>query len=300
MRIAILGAGAVGSYYGALLARSGHEVELLARGEHGDAVAAGGLQVRTPQEEFRVRPEATEDPERLRPADLAVVAVKSYSLPEIAPAARRLAAGGADVLPLLNGVDAAGVLARNGVPPERILGGVTAISVSRPAPGCVVRHSPFQTVILGELGGGLSPRAERAAGAFAGTGVDARASADVRLDLWRKLVLLSTLSAACGLARAPIGRVRSTAHGRGLLERAVREAGAVARASGVRLPEEEDAKILGFILGLPEDLKPSLLLDLERGRPTEIDVLSADVSRRGRSLGLDTPVHDTATAAIAL
>ena len=209
MRIAILGAGAVGSYYGALLARAGHEVELLARGDNRKAIATEGLQVRTPEEEFRVRPAVTGDPEGLQPADLAIVAVKSYSLPEIAKAARRVAAAGADLLPLLNGVDAAGELVRCGVPPERVLGGITAISVSRPAPGCVLRHSPFQTVIVGELQGGLSLRAERAAGAFAGAGVDAWASPDVRLDLWRKFIFLSTLSAACGLARgAAVGDPR--------------------------------------------------------------------------------------------
>jgi 2-dehydropantoate 2-reductase len=300
MRIAILGAGAIGSYYGALLLRAGHDVELLARGEHRKAVAEAGLTVRTPEEEFIVRPATTDDPERLRPAELVLVAVKSYSLPEIAPAARRMAEAGGDLLPLLNGVVAADELIESGAPPDRVLGGVTAVSVSRPGPGRVVRHSPFQTVIVGELGGGLSSRVEAVAEAFAGAGVDGRASSDIRVDLWRKFIFLSTLSAACGLARAPLGRLRATEHGRRLLERAVGEAAAVARGSGARLASDEEAKILESIHRLPQDLKPSLLLDLERGGPTEVDVLSGEVSRRGRALGLDTPVHDTATAAIAL
>jgi 2-dehydropantoate 2-reductase len=300
MRIAILGAGAVGSYYGALLARAGHEVELFARGDHRKAIDEAGLRVQTPEEAFTVRPSATDDPERLGPAELAVVAVKSYSLPEIAPAARRLASGGAMVLPLLNGISAPDELIRSGISAKQVLGGTTAISVSRPGPGIVVRHSPFQTMVVGELEGGLSARAEEVASMFAAVGVDARASLDVRVDLWRKLIMLSTLTAACGLARAPIGRVRSTTHGRALLERAVREAGSVARASGIPLPAGEDARILDVILRLPPTMKPSLLLDLERGGPTEVDVLSAEVSRRGRALGIDTPVHDTATAAMAL
>jgi 2-dehydropantoate 2-reductase len=300
MRIAILGAGAVGSYYGALLARAGNQVEMLARGEHGKAIAEAGLQVQTPEEEFTVRPAVTDDPERLAPAELAVVAVKSYSLPEVAPAARRLAAGGAVVLPLLNGVSAADELIGSGVPAKQVLGGTTAISVSRPFPGRVVRHSPFQTMVVGELEGGLSPRAEEVASILAAAGVDARARVDVRGVVMGQLIMLSTLTAACGLARAPIGRVRSTTHGRALLERAVREAGSVARASGIPLPAGEDARILDVILRLPPAMKPSLLLDLERGGPTEVDVLSAEVSRRGRALGIDTPIHDTATAAMAL
>ncbi|MFL6203448.1 MAG: ketopantoate reductase family protein [Thermoanaerobaculia bacterium] len=302
MRIAILGAGGVGSYYGGALARAGHSVSMLARGEHLDALRERGLEVRTPEGTWTVPVRAAGDAAELGPADLAIVAVKSYSLEEIAPAARLLADGGADVLPLLNGVEAADRLVRNGVPDERVLGGLTEISAARVGPGIVERRSPFQRVVVGERAGGLSARAERIAAAFRETGVDARASADITADLWRKLAFIATMAAACGLSRGPVGPIRDKPLGRAVLERAVREVLAVGRGLGVglgvSLGEEDAARILGFIDTLGPTLKPSFLLDLEAGRPTEIHDLCGAVSRLGRQAGVETPVHDVATAVL--
>jgi 2-dehydropantoate 2-reductase len=299
MRIAILGAGGVGGYYGGLLARAGQEVAMLARGAHLAALRARGLEVRTPEGTFTVRAEASGDPRELGVAELAVVAVKSYSLAEIAPAAKILAERGAIVLPLLNGVDAAERLVAAGVPDERVLGGLTEISAVRVGPGIVARRSAFQRVVVGERAGGLSERAERIAATFREAGVDARASADITADLWRKLAFIATMAAACGLSRAPIGPVRNAPMGRLLIERALREVLAVARARGVALTGNEETEILRFVESLPDAMKPSLLLDLESGGRTEIDDLSGAVSRLGREAGVETPMHDVAVAALS-
>jgi len=298
MRIAILGAGGVGAYYGGMLARAGHSVSMLARGEHLDALCERGLEVRTPEGTWTVPVRAAGDPADLGPADLAVVAVKNYSLEEIAPAARLLAEQGADVLPLLNGVEAADRLVRSGVPDERVLGGIAEISAARVGPGAVERRSPFQRVVVGERTSGISPRAERIAAAFREAGVEARASADITADLWRKLAFISTMAAACGLSRGPVGPIRDKPLGRAVLERAVREVLAVGRALGVSLGEEDAARIFGFVDSLGPTIKPSFLLDLEAGRPMEIDDLCGAVSRLGRQAGVDTPVHDVATAVL--
>ncbi len=298
MRIAILGAGAIGSYYGGALARAGHGVVLLARGEHLSALKGRGLTVRTPGESFAVKVEATDDPTRLGAPDLAVVAVKTFSLAEIAPAARLLAGQGATVLPLLNGVTAADRLVEAGVPKGRVLGGLTSLSVARIAPGVVELRSPFRKVTVGELAGGLSDRAERIASAFRDAGAEVTVSADIVADLWRKLAFIASMAAACGLARTPVGPVRRAPMGRLLFERAVSEVCAVARARGVALPADEEAKTLGFIESRGEEMKPSFLLDLESGGPTELDDLCGAVSRLGREGGVPTPVHDTATAAL--
>jgi len=306
MRIAILGAGGVGGYYGGALARAGHEVSMLARGAHLDALRAGGLEVRTPEGTYTVGVEAAGDPEAMGAVELAVVAVKTYSLPEIVPAARLLAERGAAVLPLLNGVDAADRLVEGGVPGAQVLGGLAEISAARVGPGVVERRSPFQRIVVGEREGGISEgaegagRAERIAAVFRESGVEARVSADITLDLWRKLAFISSMAAACGLARSPIGPVRRAPLGRLLIERAVREVGEVARARGVALTGDDEAKILAFADGLPDPMKPSLLLDLESGGPTEIGDLSGAVSRLGRLAGVDTPVHDVATAALSV
>lgn len=298
MKIAILGAGGVGAYYGGALARAGHSVSMLARGAHLDALREKGLEVRTPEGTWTVQVGAAGEAAELGPADLAIVAVKSYSLEEIAPAARLLAETGADVLPLLNGVQAADRLVRSGVPDERVLGGIAEISAARIGPGVVERRSTFQRVVVGERPRGLSERAGRIVAAFDGTDVEARASADITADLWRKLAFIATMAAGCGLARGPVATIRDKPLGRQVLERGVREALAVGRALGVSLGEEDAAYILGFVEALGPTLKPSFLLDLEAGRPTEIDDLSGAISRLGRQTGVETPVHDVATAVL--
>src|SRR5690348_15497658 len=151
MKVAIIGVGGVGGYYGGLLARSGCDVHLLARGAHLDALRTRGLDIRTPETTWTASVNATDDPAALAgafgPGDLAVVAVKAYSLAEVVPAMRLLAERGATVLPLLNGVDAASRLVDLGVAPERLLGGVTYISAARVGPGLIERRSPFQRVL---------------------------------------------------------------------------------------------------------------------------------------------------------
>jgi len=273
---------------------------MLARGEHLRALRArGGIEVGTPEGSFVAPVSASDDAAALVGAELAIVAVKTYSLDEITPAARLLAEAGADVLPLLNGVEAADRLAAGGVPREKILGGLAEVSAARAGPGRVVRKSAFQRVALGELAGGVSPRAERIAAVLREGGIDARVSSDIAADLWRKLAFISAMAAACGLSRAPIGRVREAPLGHLLLERAVKEALSVALARGVPLELDADAaKILAFVDALAAPLEPSLLLDLRAGGPTELDDLCGAVSRLGRLAGVETPVQDTATAAL--
>lgn len=299
MKVAIVGAGGVGGYFGGAMARAGHEVVLLARGEHRDLIRSRGLEVREPEGAWTVQVGATDDPAELSPADLALVAVKSYSLAEVAPIVRRLAEGGSEVLPLLNGVEAFESLAALGVPPDRMLAGLTVISVEKTAPGVITRKSPFRSVVLGERGGGSSERAKRVAALFRETGADARVSEDIAVDLWRKFLFLTTLAAACGLARTSIGPVRDAPQGGLLLQRAAREIAAVARARGVALPAGEEEQVLERMAALPAGMKPSFLLDLERGGPNELDVLSGAVSRFGRESGVPTPIHDTAVAAFS-
>jgi 2-dehydropantoate 2-reductase len=299
MKLVVLGSGAVGAYYGGLLARAGHEVTCFARGANLAAIAARGLEIRTPQGTFQARVTATDRAESLAPADVAILAVKGYSLPEIAPVVAQCAARGATIVPLLNGVETTERLAQLGVPAPALVGGVTTISAVRVAPGVVERRSPFQIVVVGELDGRLSERVRAIAGAFHDAGVDARASESIQVELWQKFVFLAALAASCGLARSPVGPLRADRLGRRLLERAVDEIVAVARARGIPLPEGEAARVMGVIDGLPPGMKPSFLLDLEAGGQTELDILSGAVSRFAEQAGIAAPIHDTATAALS-
>jgi 2-dehydropantoate 2-reductase len=303
VKFAILGAGGVGGYYGGLLAKNSHEVCVLARTSNLAALRERGLEVRTPEGSFTVPVKASDNAKDFSEVDCALVAVKNYSLAEIAPAATFLANQGALIVPLLNGVEVADQLVANGVPQAQLVGGLTAISVVRVSPGVFERRSPFQRVVLGELGPSQPERKQRIEAivhAFQEAGVDASVSQDMTADLWRKFAFIASMAAACGLSRTPIGPLRATKLGHLLIERAVREVISVARARKVALADDEAERTMKIIDGLPEAMKPSLLIDLEAGRPTEIDDLSGAVSRLGRVCGVETPVHDTAAAAIGV
>jgi 2-dehydropantoate 2-reductase len=303
MKIAVLGAGGIGGYYGGLLARTGHEVCVLARTSNLSALKEHGLEIRTPAETFTVRVRASDDVKDFGAVDCALVAVKNYSLAEIAPAAAFLARQGALIVPLLNGVEVVDQLVAHSVPHEQLVGGLTAISVVRTAPGVFERRSPFQRVVLGELEQSQPERKQRIDAivqAFKEAGVEASVSTDITADLWRKFAFIASMAAACGLSRSAIGPLRATKLGHLLIERAVREVVNVARARKVALADDEAERTVKTIDGLPEAMKPSLLIDLEAGRPTEIEDLSGAVARLGRASGVETPVHDTAAAAIGV
>jgi 2-dehydropantoate 2-reductase len=301
MRVAILGAGGVGGYYGGLLARAGNPVAMLARpGPHLDALRARGIEVHSPNETFTAAVTASDDVHELGEIELAILAVKSYSLANIAPNVRVLAESGAIILPLLNGVEVNARLAAAGVPEAQVLGGLSRISAARIAPGVIERRSPFQQVVVGELAGGVSPRVERIVELFTAAGVEGtRGSEHIRVDLWRKFAFIATMAAACGLARSPVGPVRETPLGHLLIERSVGEVVAVGRAQGVALGAGEEQQVVAVIDSMPYPMRPSFLNDFEAGGPTELDDLCGAVSRLGRRGGVATPIHDTATAALS-
>jgi 2-dehydropantoate 2-reductase len=226
--------------------------------------------------------------------------VKSYSLMDIAPVALALAQGGAAILPLLNGVEAADDLQRAGVPRDMLLGGQTNVSAFKAEPGVIQRALWKERVVLGELDGVLSARVMALVEALRSGGIEAIATTNIHVELWRKFNMLCAMAAACGMSRSDVGGIRDTELGHLLIERAVAEIAAVGRARGVAIPESQEADIMRGIESLPGSMKPSFLLDVERGGPTELNVLSGAVSRFGRATGIPTPVHDTAAAVLAV
>ena len=291
MRIAVIGAGAVGSYIAALFARHSEDVRLFARGAHLAAVRRDGLFVRTPSESYRVAVDATDDPKALVGSDYAVVTVKGYHLGDIAPVLRLLATNGTTIVPLLNGVDIADRMAQFGVPRAQIVEGLITVSVVRTAPGVVECRTPFQRMTIGEANGEISARVVALATALDQAGLTTTTSREIRLDLWRKFAFLASMAAACGLHRAPIGEVLSTAAGRDLLIAALSEIIAVGSATGVVWAREDEARARAALESVPPSMKPSFLVDIENHRPTEVDTLSGTIVRLGREHGVETPVH---------
>lgn len=291
MPVSVIGGGGVGSYIAGLLARHGDEARLLTRGDHLDAIRRDGLSVRTATESFRVPIDATDDPEALVGSEYALLTVKGYHLAEITPVIRLLAAHGTAIVPLLNGVDIADRLVGLGVPREQIIEGLIAVSVVRTMPGVVECRSPFQRATIGESNGEISKRAVALGTTLDQAGLATRVSPDIRLDLWRKFAFLAPLAAACFLCRGSIGEVLTEPHGRELLKGALREVIMVGRAMSVGWAADDESKTRDALVSLPAATKPSFLVDVENGRPTEVDTLSGTVVRLGREHDIQTPVH---------
>ena len=300
MKIGIAGAGGIGSYYAGLLTRAGNSVRLVARGDHLAAIEARGLEVRTPTETFVTRPQASPDAAQLAGCEYVLVAVKGYSLGEVAPALQAAAESGAVIVPLLNGIDVADRLVALGVPRASIVGGLVAASLVRSAPGVVERRSPFDRVVLGELDRVSRDRTPRFVDTLTAAGVSAQLSDDMRLDLWRKFAFIVPMTVACGMARQAVGAVLATEDGRARVTGALHEIVEVSRAVGANLDDADEAWIRDQLFALPPAMRPSFLQDLERGGPTEVDLLAGTVCRLGRESGVSTPIHDEAAAAFAL
>ena len=298
LKIAVMGAGAVGGYYGARLAAAGSDVSFIARGAHLDAIRKNGLRVVSPLGDVTIDPaKATDDPGEVGPVDIVLLMVKLY---DVAPAAKQIApmlGANTGVVALQNGVEAPDILADT-IGRERVMGGSIYIPAKIEEPGVIVHGGGFAKAVFGELKGGTSDRAEALLRAFQDAGVDSEITEDVESTLWTKFVLLSAVSATHAITRGPAGPVLQDPDMREMFIAAMRETEAVARARGVHLDADIVAQQLKLADDFPPDAKASLLQDLEAGKRLEVGYLSGTVSRLGAELGVPTPVHSTIYAAL--
>ncbi|HWQ28199.1 MAG TPA: 2-dehydropantoate 2-reductase [Dehalococcoidia bacterium] len=297
MRIAIVGAGGVGGYFGAVLARAGHDVIFVARGETLAALRSRPLLVRDVTGDFEVRVPATDDPRSAGPVDLVVLAVKTYDLDEAALAAKPLVGPDTGVLAVQNGVEH-GERVATAFGREAALPGATFVVAHREAPGVIRRTDPAQRVEFAPLAPEGRARAERAAEALRSAGVDARIVDDLPTVLWRKLALVDVTSTLGCLTRAPLGVWLSEPESRDLMRRAAREVETVAVALGLPLAGAAD-QVMATLERVEPTLEPSMLVDLRNGRPLEIDAIQGAVVRYGRERGVATPVNELTYAALA-
>lgn len=291
MKIAVYGAGGVGGYYGAVLARAGHEVALIARGAHLAAIQRSGLRVRSPDDDFVARPAlATSDPAEAGPVDAVIVTVKSLDLPQAAERARPLLGEDTFVLPLLNGVDAHEVLAV-AVGRRRVGKGATRIIGHVSAPGEISVGKLQPHVAMAEWDGQASARTHALVSALRAAGVEAEVPPDIDAALWQKFVLVCPMGGLCAACRQPVGVVRSTPESRELLRRAMEEIVALAVARGVGLSDEAVTEGMAFADSVPANAVPSLHRDIAAGWPSELDAWSGAVVRMASEAGVPTPVH---------
>lgn len=292
MHVVIMGTGGVGGIVGARLVQQGTRVSFVARGRHKDALQAGGLHLRSPHGDVHL-PEVTvtDDPATLDPADVVVVGVKLYDVADAARLITPVLRPDTVVVPLLNGVDAPRVL-------PQAAGGVVRVSAVVQEPGVIAHLSDFCNVVVGPLVEGQRPVLEEFVNRLRQAGLGAELSDSIMAEVWTKMVFLATFSGVTTLVRLPIGPIRRVPALVRLYQDAVAEAAAVARAEGVALPAGIEATVWTFTETLPEDMKSSMLMDLERGNRLESPRLSGTIARLGAAQGVATPVHATMAAAL--
>ncbi len=296
MRFAILGSGAVGGYYGAKLARAGHDVTFIARGAHLAAIRERGLLVRSSTlGDFSVKAPAEEHTTRVGHVDVVIVAVKTYdnatALPMIAP----MLGPDSAVLTIQNGVDSpTDVAAVVGEAP--VIGGTTYIATALASPGVIEQTGIHRRIVFGEVFGGLprlSGRVRAIHDALNGADIQSEAVDDGRAPIWEKFIFLVTLAGFTGAARLSIGPLWGDPVIRATFLEGCCEVERVARAEGVPVRSDVIDRIDAYVSAIPGTMRSSLLIDLSQGKRIEVEALQGSVVRRAARVGVSVPIMST-------
>ncbi len=296
MKIAIMGTGGVGGYYGALLAQTGQDVTFIARGAHLQAIREKGLQVKSVHGDFTVSPaKATDTPSEVGPVDIILFATKTYQTDEAAQSIKPMVGMSTVVVSLQNGIDAADRIGR-AVGIEHMLGGVTWLSAAVEAPGIIGQYSQFRRIALGEFNGQTTPRLEAVYNALRETGATVEVSDAILKVLWTKFVFIAPVMAMGSVTRVTFGEYRNVPEARTVLTKAIGEVAAIAQAKGVTLNEDVVKKTLAFIDSSEPGIKPSMQRDVESGKPSELESMIGVVVRLGAEYNVPTPAMQFAYA----
>jgi 2-dehydropantoate 2-reductase len=298
MRLAVMGAGALGCYFGGRLAAAGSDVTFIARGKQLEALQMGGLRIESPLGDLHL-PEisATDDPRDVGEVDLVLFLVKLYDTETAAKALLPMLGPKTAIVSFQNGIDGwqrIGEIAGH----ERVIGGTAVIPADLCAPGTVRHNGPFARLTIGAFADNDNGPCDALASLFEGAGVDASLVPDIEVKIWEKFIVLSALSAVTALIRLPLGPIRKDPVSAELFERALQETIAVGRAACPGLSEEAISRATSLAAGLPDSMRASMLDDLERGKPLELNDLSGAVVRRAIKHDIGVPVHETVWRAL--
>jgi 2-dehydropantoate 2-reductase len=299
MRIAIVGAGGVGGYFGGRLQLAGNDVQYITRGAHLRALQTEGLNLTSNGQTHHLPVvDATDDLDALRDPELVVVAVKSWDTEDVARQLATSVSSSTTVLSLQNGVLARDILGRH-IPDRQLLGGAAYISAFITEPGTITHHGELQRIVFGEFDGTDSDRMRRLDATLRQAGVDSVTSDDINVVLWEKFTFLVGLSATTSITRSPIGVVRSNPASRALLLELMTEVSTLGQRLGVRLGSSLPNHRLQFCDELPHDMTSSMANDLTHGRRLELDWLSGYVASTSARLELAAPANRVITAALS-
>ncbi|MGH1329873.1 MAG: ketopantoate reductase family protein [Paracoccaceae bacterium] len=302
MRIAIMGAGALGSYFGARLEKAGADVWLIGRGAHLSAMQAEGLRIESPKGDLHVAVKAVADPAEVGPVECILLFVKTYDVAQACADMAPMIGPDTFIVPFQNGVSAPGIVGQI-CGAGRVLPGLARIPAGIKAPGVVEHRSSVDTLVFGPidpLDAASEANAKALHQALEAAGTTPQISADITRDLWEKFTLQSATSAICGLTRADFGTILSDPQSAALIARAMEETAAVGRAEYPDFPPDMAAHAFAALKAFPGRVRASMLDDLERGKRLELPDISGEVARLGRKHGIKTPVHDVALGALSL
>ena len=292
MRIAIFGAGAVGSYFGGRLAQAGEDVVFIARGDHLQAMRARGLRVDSIKGDF-VLPSvnATDDPAQVGFVDVIFVCVKAWQLTEAIQAMRPMIGPQTLLVPLENGVEAPSQLTAE-FGKEHVLGGLCVIIAYIVEPGHICHAGTDPFIRFGELDNRPGERVERLRQVFdRASGLTVEVPPDIHVAMWQKFIFITAFSGVGAVTRAPVGVLRDQPGTRQMLEQTICEIYNVARARNIALPKNVIGKTMEFIDGLPPGGTASMQRDIMNGRPSELEFQNGAVVRLGQEVGVETPVN---------
>lgn len=291
MKVAVMGAGAIGAYFGGRLAVAGEEVHFIARGAHLKAMREKGLQVYSPLGDYHTTaPILTDDPNTVGKADIILFCVKLWDTDAVSEQIKPMIGPDTCVYSFQNGVYAEPRLATL-LGSQHVIGGYAATPATIIEPGVVRQYGTWATLEFGELDNRRTPRVEAFLKACLNANIDALIADDIQKALWSKFVFITTHSGATALCRAPEGPIRRDPWGKKLLTGLASEAVAVARARGVKLPADYADHVLEQVYGLPDAAQGSLATDVLLGNRLELEWLSGNIIQYGEEVGVATPTH---------
>jgi 2-dehydropantoate 2-reductase len=297
MRIAAMGAGGVGGYFGARLQQAGHDLAFIARGRHLEAIRDKGLVVTSSLGDARLKVKVFDKPAEAGTADIVLFAVKLWDTESAAEQLRPIVGPHTFVIPFQNGVESFQLLSK-AIPKEQIMAGSAYIGTRIAAPGVIEHTGTMARLQFGPLLGAQRQAAQAFLDACKGANIQAEVPDDIVRAVWEKFEFLVGISSATALARASVGVVRADPDLRWLLEQAMRETWQLGRALGVKLADGFVEARMAFADGLPGEMRASMLHDLQAGGRLEAPWLCGAVARMSREAGLDAPVNRAAFAAL--
>lgn len=298
MRIAIMGAGALGGYFGGRLAAAGYDVSFVARGQHLAAMQANGLRINSPNGDLVLpKVNATDKPAEIGPVDVVMFMVKNQDLQDAARAMTPMMGKNTMVTTFQNGVSAPQQLGEI-IGADRVVPGVARIPASVSEPGVIRHGAPNDLLVFGEMDGTVSDRCRKFDDALRKAGTTPKISNKITHELWSKFIGQSVLASVTALTRLDVGPLRENAATKRLSLDAMQETERVGRAVVPDLPANLVQFNWDFWVSLPPTMHASMLDDLQRGKRLETDYMSGEVVRLGRLHGVATPIHDVFHAAL--